>query len=422
MPQEKVSKTKTSIWAIKCPYCSTTFQDLRVHLVTDKVSPSTKSSSRVNCNYCDLVISNPTCMKRHEEKVHGGLYSGISCQECNIAFYDYNDLKTHKNLCHNAGVEANVERYQHESEVKNDNLDEDVTSEEEAGDVAEAADETSSQFHENLASSTLPDGADSQGSSQGLDNEVKEEENLKITVNEDDNRNPTSSVVKSWGKPWGWVTSEGTPRFPNAQICNVCQKVFNKRDTKKYFLEHLKKCQKFYQFAIEGEMCSFCHKNDFLSYGRLLGHIETEHQEDIKKDNVKENINKINVLEKSPGSSPDRVEIRENSDEDNENIVLDGFMYESDQISGELSSKISKNDTSHEDQYLMDADGLNITKEINVGIQNDFQEIECDFCGVLLTDLEGHDCINEKNDEENDAEEESTNIKVRILKKGYIYL
>ena len=123
MPQEKVSKTKTSIWAIKCPYCSTTFQDLRVHLVTDKVSPSTKSSSRVNCNYCDLVISNPTCMKRHEEKVHGGLYSGISCQECNIAFYDYNDLKTHKNLCHNAGVEANVERYQHESEVKNDNLD-----------------------------------------------------------------------------------------------------------------------------------------------------------------------------------------------------------------------------------------------------------------------------------------------------------
>ena len=92
MPQEKVSKTKTSIWAIKCPYCSTTFQDLRVHLVTDKVSPSTKSSSRVNCNYCDLVISNPTCMKRHEEKVHGGLYSGISCQECNIAFYDYNDI------------------------------------------------------------------------------------------------------------------------------------------------------------------------------------------------------------------------------------------------------------------------------------------------------------------------------------------
>ena len=69
----------------------------------------------------------------------------------------------------------------------------------------------------------------------------------------------------------------------------------------------------------------------------------------------------------------------------------------------------------------MEADGLNITKEINVGIQNDFQEIECDFCGVLLTDLEGHDCINEKNNEENDAEEESTNIKVRILKKGYIY-
>ena len=69
----------------------------------------------------------------------------------------------------------------------------------------------------------------------------------------------------------------------------------------------------------------------------------------------------------------------------------------------------------------LEADGLNITKEINVGIQNDFQEIECDFCGVLLTDLEGHDCINEKNNEENDAEEESTNIKVRILKKGYIY-
>ena len=309
MPQEKVSKTKTSIWAIKCPYCSTTFQDLRVHLVTDKVSPSTKSSSRVNCNYCDLVISNPTCMKRHEEKVHGGLYSGISCQECNIAFYDYNDLKTHKNLCHNAGVEANVERYQHESELKNDNLDEDFTYEEEASDVAEAADETSSQFHENLTSSTLPDGADSQGSSQGLDNEVKEEENLKITVNEDDNRNPTSSVVKSWGKPWGWVTSEGTPQFPNAQICDVCQKVFNKRDTKKYFLEHLKKCQKFYQFAIEGEMCSFCHKNDFLSYGRLLGHIETEHQEDIKKDNFRENINEINV---SPGSSPDRDEQMKN--------------------------------------------------------------------------------------------------------------
>ena len=302
MPQEKVSKTKTSIWAIKCPYCSTTFQDLRVHLVTDKVSPSTKSSSRVNCNYCDLVISNPTCMKRHEEKVHGGLYSGISCQECNIAFYDYNDLKTHKNLCHNAGVEANVERYQHESEVKNDNLDEDVTSEEEASDVAEAAVETSSQFHKNLTSSTLPDGADSQGSSQGLDNEVKEEENLKITVNEDDNRNPTSSVVKSWGKPWGWVTSEGTPQFPNAQICDVCQKVFNKRDTKKYFLEHLKKCQKFYQFAIEGEMCSFCHKNDFLSYGRLLGHIETEHQEDIKKDNFKENI-KIDKGNKENSSS-----------------------------------------------------------------------------------------------------------------------
>ena len=309
MPQEKVSKTKTSIWAIKCPYCSTTFQDLRVHLVTDKVSPSTKSSSRVNCNYCDLVISNPTCMKRHEEKVHGGLYSGISCQECNIAFYDYNDLKTHKNLCHNAGVEANVERYQHESEVKNDNLDKDFTYEEEASDVAEAADETSSQFHENLTPSTLSDGADSQGSSQGLDNEVKEEENLKITVNEDDNRNPTSSVVKSWGKPWGWVTSEGTPQFPNAQICDVCQKVFNKRDTKKYFLEHLKKCQKFYQFAIEGEMCSFCHKNDFLSYGRLLGHIETEHQEDIKKDNFKENINEINV---SPGSSPDRDEQMKN--------------------------------------------------------------------------------------------------------------
>ena len=127
------------------------------------------------------------------------------------------------------------------------------------------------------------------------------------------------------------------------------------------------------------------------------------------------------MLEKSPGSSPDRDEIRENSDEDNENIVLDGFMYESDQISGELSSKISKNDTSHEDQYLMDADGLNITKEINVGIQNDFQEIECDFCGALLADLEGHDCINEKNNEENDAEEESTNMKVRIFKKGYIY-
>ena len=175
-------------------------------------------------------------------------------------------------------------------------------------------------------------------SSQGLDKEVREEKNLKRKVNEDDNGNPklsarientssqiaTPSVVKSWGKPWGWVTSEGTPRYPNAKICNTCKKVFNKKDNKKCISDHLKRCQNFYQFAIDGEMCSFCHKNDFLSYGRLLSHIETEHKDDIKKDNFKENINEIDGLEKSPGSSPDR-DVTLDFEKDPSYLLLDQF-------------------------------------------------------------------------------------------------
>ena len=413
-----------------CPYCDTQFQDYNGHLFQqDEVTNNTN----VSCNYCDLVIPNPTCMKRHEEKVHGGLYSGISCQECNIAFYDYKNLKTHKDLCHNADVQASIERYQLESEIQNDNLDEDIISDEEASNVAEAESETSGQFHENenLTPSTSPDG-DSKVSSQGLDNAVKEEKNIKRKVNKDDNGNPklsarientpsqsaTPSIVKFGGKPWGWVTSEGIPRSPNARICDTCKRVFNTRDNKKSVSDHFKKCQKFYRFAIDREMCGFCRKNDFLSYGRLLSHIETEHEDDIEKDYFKENINEIDGLEKSPGSSLDHDEIAENSDENNEN--------ESDQIpAGDFSPKTLENNTStqEQDQYIMDVDGLNLTEKINVKIQDDFQEIECDFCGVPLTDLEGHDCINEKNDEENDinAEEESTNMKVRILKKGYIY-
>ena len=147
----------------------------------------------------------------------------------------------------------------------------------------------------------------SSSSDEDLDNKVKEEKKLKRnSVNEDDNGNPkmsarientptqiaaTPSIVKSWGKPWGWITSEGIPRSPNARICDTCKKVFNSRDNKKFVADHLKKCQKFYQFAIDGEMCSFCRKNDFSSYGRLLSHIEKH--DNIKKDNFTENINEI---------------------------------------------------------------------------------------------------------------------------------
>ena len=76
-----------------CPYCDTQFQDYNGHLFQqDEVTNNTN----VSCNYCDLVIPNPTCMKRHEEKVHGGLYSGISCQECNIDFFSAKNLKIHE--------------------------------------------------------------------------------------------------------------------------------------------------------------------------------------------------------------------------------------------------------------------------------------------------------------------------------------
>ena len=85
------------------------------------------------------------------------------------------------------------------------------------------------------------------------------------------------ALVNVWGNPWGWVTPEGVPKSSKAKNCNYCKKVFNPRDNKQSVSYHLDKCGQFYQYAIDGKKCTFCQKNDFKSYGRLLSHIENEH-------------------------------------------------------------------------------------------------------------------------------------------------
>ena len=95
---------------LSCPFCDSNIQDFRKH-ISDQNGNSERNTLS-NCNSCDLVIQNENCMKKHEEKVHGGLYSGIICEECNIDFFGPENLKYHQELSHNEDVLTKIHAFE----------------------------------------------------------------------------------------------------------------------------------------------------------------------------------------------------------------------------------------------------------------------------------------------------------------------
>ena len=95
---------------LSCPFCDSNIQDFRKH-ISDRNGNSERSTLS-NCNSCDLVIQNENCMKKHEERVHGGLYSGIICEECNIDFFGPKNLKYHQELSHNEDVRTKIHAFE----------------------------------------------------------------------------------------------------------------------------------------------------------------------------------------------------------------------------------------------------------------------------------------------------------------------
>ena len=67
---------------------------------------------RTCCKFCDLVVKNQECLEKHEKNVHGSLYYGISCLECNIDFISPAHLEIHEQLFHNEEIQSKIQAFE----------------------------------------------------------------------------------------------------------------------------------------------------------------------------------------------------------------------------------------------------------------------------------------------------------------------
>ena len=95
-----------------CPFCDSLIQDFRCHIAAQDFGVIDKEDHRSSCNFCDLVVKNSKCLKKHEENVHGNEYYGISCLECNIDFISVFHLEIHERLFHNEENQSKIQAFE----------------------------------------------------------------------------------------------------------------------------------------------------------------------------------------------------------------------------------------------------------------------------------------------------------------------
>ena len=93
-----------------CPFCDSLIQDFRSH-ITAQDSDVNNDDLRTCCKFCDLVVKNQECLEKHEKNVHGSLYYGISCLECNIDFTSPAHLEIHEQLFHNEEIQSKIQAF-----------------------------------------------------------------------------------------------------------------------------------------------------------------------------------------------------------------------------------------------------------------------------------------------------------------------